>query len=466
MYNLLSLVLASASLLQSVSAKPVADVLEIRGVGPRDVELVEPRYSHRPRGAMIKRDADKTFDLGFEANDVTLFSGDWTTSNTTFSLTLACVECRTWGTLMASAEFPDNLEELIGDFSDGNPLNDASLTVGFQGVGAIVDLSVATKVSGTYTVPLFQSETPVGISGPGFQVGIVFGIDLVIGITGEIDTQGGFQVAVADGSSFTIQFDPKEGNSAKFDGTSASLLPLSVTAPANITVSLRLRVQGGVELTSSPLLEAKALAGAYINIPEVILGEQFSLPPPNGSNCILPATAEININAGVYVDIGADIGDITLGDYNPTLSTTLFGAATSTCFVTVGAATTTTAATVTGTGAAVTTPACASPLVTSTATTTSTYSITSCAAAVANCPTSLAQVIIVTDTVTLTASSCPAALSVAPYANATLSYAAIPLTSLVDPVTNSLSVDSSVATPEAASITGSPRATATATSSV
>ncbi|KAI2471371.1 hypothetical protein F4781DRAFT_122302 [Annulohypoxylon bovei var. microspora] len=477
MYNLLPLVLACSSLLESAIAKPIADVAAYQAVAERDVELLAPRYGPHTQGMIIRRDANKTFDLGFEATDVTLFSGSWPALGSTFSLDIACVECRTYGELNAFMEFPDNLEELLKDLKDFNVFNDASLTIGFQGVGASVDLSVTTQGTGHFTIPLFKTETPLGISGPGFQAGISFGVDLIIGITAEIEAEGGFEVSIPDGSSFTIEFDPKVGNSAKFNGASAALLPLSVNAPASITVALRLEVQGGIELPSIPLLEAKALAGAYINIPEVILGEQFSLPPANGSDCILPVSAEININAGASVDIGASIADITLGDFDPSVSTTFFDAKTSTCFVTVGQETATPAITGTGTGtgtgaaAAATTIDCPSALVTSTATTTSTYTITSCAAAVVNCPNSLAQVIVVTEPITMTTSSCPvsvastpAAIANGPFVNATTS-AGIALSSLSAPVTSTVSIDSSVVTPEATLITGSAKATVTESAS-
>lgn len=116
---------------------------------------------------------------------------------------------------MASAAFPDDLEELIGDLSDLNPLNDASLSVGFQGVGALVDLSLTTGADGQFTLPLFVTETPLGITGPGFQIGVIFGVDLVLGITGEVTTEGGFQVAIPDSSSFTIPLDPTVANVGK-----------------------------------------------------------------------------------------------------------------------------------------------------------------------------------------------------------------------------------------------------------
>ncbi|KAI6082700.1 hypothetical protein F4821DRAFT_206612 [Hypoxylon rubiginosum] len=475
------LALTCWSLLASVTvANPVAELAVPRyhPAPRRDVQLGRRHYP--TKRSLVKRDANTTFDLGFEAKDAKLFDGSWSALGQNFSLSLACVECRTWGTLVASAAFPDDLEDLIGDLSDLNPLNDASLSVGFQGVGALVDLSLTTGAQGEFTIPLLPvAATPLGISGPGFQVGIVFGIDLVLGITGEVTTEGGFQVAIPDSSSFTIPLDPTVANTGKFDGASASLLPLTASAPANVTLALRLRVQAGLELPSSPLLEAKALAGAFINIPEITLGEQFTTSPEDGSNCLLPATADININAGVFVDVGADIGDLQLVDFNPTLSTTLFSAAASTCFITVGqdtaTATTTATTTSTGTGAGATgagatgtgVAGCPVALTTETVATNTAFTITSCAAQIANCPASLAQVIVVSSPVTTTATRCPVSLNatssavvIPPYANTTTTTTTttlaggITLTSLTAPVTNTLTVDPTVTPPDEPSITG------------
>lgn len=243
------LALTCWSLLASVTvANPVAELAVPRyhPAPRRDVQLGRRHYP--TKRSLVKRDANTTFDLGFEAKDAKLFDGyaysiyfisshfilskqphpiyiylyansilsSWSALGQNFSLSLACVECRTWGTLVASAAFPDDLEDLIGDLSDLNPLNDASLSVGFQGVGALVDLSLTTGAQGEFTIPLLPvAATPLGISGPGFQVGIVFGIDLVLGITGEVTTEGGFQVAIPDSSSFTIPLDPTVANTGK-----------------------------------------------------------------------------------------------------------------------------------------------------------------------------------------------------------------------------------------------------------
>ncbi|KAI2603829.1 uncharacterized protein GGS25DRAFT_525102 [Hypoxylon fragiforme] len=493
MYNLPALFLACCSLLAPATAKPVVHAVAPVRPAPRDAQL----YSHHTKRAMVKRDANTTFDMSFEAKNVTLFSGDWLNLGLPFSLDLTCVECRTWGNLVASVEFPEDLGDLLDDLADFNPLNDASLTVAFEGVGALVDLSLTVGDKGSFTIPLFVSQTPLGVAGPGFQVGIVFSVDLVFSVTGEITTETGFQVTIPDDSSFTMPLDPTIANTARFNGTTTTLLPLTVDAPGSLSIALRLRVQAGLDLPSSPLLDAQALAGAYLNIPEIILSEEFtSTPQPSNesalANCLLPASAEININAGVFVDIGADIGNLEIDLLNPTLSTTLFSAAATTCFLSAGQQEPApTAYPMMGTGYAAppamgtgygtggaypaVTPApapadCPVPLTTETASTLRTFSITSCAAAVANCPGSLTQVIVVAEPTPATTVRCPVTLSpttltptpiaAPPYANTTTVATGggnIALTSLESPVVNTLTIDPSVVAPDATAITGAPK---------
>ena len=208
------------------------------------------------------------------------------------------------------------------------------------------------------------------------------------------------------------------------DGTTFNLLPLVIEAPANVSVALRLSVEAGIEFVGSPLLSAQALAGAFINIPEIIIGEELTLG--GNDTCTLPVFAEININAGVFVDVGADIGAIDLGEFSPTLSTKFFEAAVSTCVDDIlGGGAEATASATTSHPALPTAgdePPCPVALVTETETTVSTVALTKCAVTGAlNCPSDMAQVVLAERTQTLTSSSCPV-VSANATASATASY--------------------------------------------
>lgn len=275
-------------------------------------------------------------------------------------LTVKCVECRTTGEVIASAMLPDLSDIDITDV--GDLFDDSMLGVTLNGVGAVVNLDFAAAASGDFSVPLLKTESPIGIAGPGFQLGVVFTVDLVLKVNGKIETGGGFKVAIPDNSSFMIPFDVSKPNVANFNGTSATLLPITLDLPVDVTAALRLGVEAGVMLPDLEVVELTALAGAFISIPEVVLKGSASLP--SNDTCVISADAELNINAGVFVDVGADLGGIQLGDSNPGASTTFLAVSTSTCLKAAGGianatatttATTTATATAMGTGVILTT---------------------------------------------------------------------------------------------------------------
>ncbi|KAI0538736.1 hypothetical protein GGR58DRAFT_283621 [Xylaria digitata] len=286
----------------------------------------EPRFTdlfEAVQSPVLRRSThDASFSLDFEVTDEVLKSGDFHGAE----LTVKCKECSTTGEVIASAMLPDISD--IDITHPGDIFDTSMLGLTFNGVGATIKLDLSAEGTGDFSVPLLKSESPIGVSGPGFQIGVVFSVDLVLKVTGKVETEGGFKVIIPDGSSFIIPFDESKPNIAKFNGASATLLPVKVNLPAGITAALRLKVQAGVMLPDLEFFEAKALAGASISIPEVHIKESAS---SSSKTCLVPVSADLNINAGVFVDIGASLGGEDIGDFNPKASTTLFAASTSTC---------------------------------------------------------------------------------------------------------------------------------------
>ncbi|KAH8166206.1 hypothetical protein CIB48_g2056 [Xylaria polymorpha] len=289
---------------------------------PPDAELFGDLFDTIQSDVLKRSTHDANFPLNFGVTNQVLFNGNFGGGK----LTVKCVECKTTGEVTASAMLPDISD--IDITHPGDIFDDSMLGITFNGVGATIDLDLTAAASGDFSVPLLKTESPIGIAGPGFQIGVVFSVDLVLKISGKVETEGGFKVAIPDGSSFMIPFNEAKPNVANFNGASASLLPITVDLPADVTIALRLKVQAGVMLPDLEIIDARALAGAFISIPEVILKESASFP---SKTCAVPVSAELNINAGVFVDIGADVAGIDLGDLNPKASTTLFAASTSTC---------------------------------------------------------------------------------------------------------------------------------------
>ncbi|RYP73415.1 hypothetical protein DL770_007784 [Monosporascus sp. CRB-9-2] len=442
------LAVLAASVLASAAARTPVDVVapvlprrDVEVMAPvlpqRDVEVVAPL--RRP-SSLMKRDANATFDLGFQVQNQVLFDGP--ALNLNVPLTLECVDCRTWGSVTAVTFIPDDIGDFLEDLTDFDLFNNANLSVVFNGVGALIDVSVVATEGIEFTLPLFATQTPLGVAGPNFQLGAVFFVELVMGITGEVEASSGFQLLIPDGSAFTMPLDPTLPNTAAFDGTTASLLPLTVEAPANLTLALRLRVQAGLEFVGSPLLSATALAGAFLNIPEVVLGGRFSFGDENESeSCQLPAFAEVNVNAGVFVEVGADVGNVGVVELNPSLETTFFRAAVETCFL-GGTADATAQQTASSSPSA---PYMLMPNATATATASPSATVTTTTPPeVAPDPHALTTIV-----TTVTTTACPQVELPAS--------GLVPLTRLSTPITSSLVVDPAATTLPSPAVTGGAR---------
>ncbi|KAI1823031.1 hypothetical protein F4861DRAFT_354135 [Xylaria intraflava] len=264
---------------------------------------------------------DGSFSLDFDVKNKHLI----TTEVAGLELNATCIHCQTTGSVTTAAMLPS-----LGDFfSDPTDIfSDSSLGLTFNGVGATIDLDISAAKEGNITFPLFKSESPIGIDGPGFQIGVVFEVDVVLTVEGKIETEGGFKVDIPDGSTFMIPVDDSKPTVANFHGASASLLPLSVELESKVSVALRLTVQAGIMLPDLKIVDATALVGAFLSIPEVVLTEGVAF---GETKCKVPASADLNINAGVFVDLGLGLDGHPIGDIHPTASTTLWGASTSTC---------------------------------------------------------------------------------------------------------------------------------------
>ncbi|RYP44823.1 hypothetical protein DL768_008755 [Monosporascus sp. mg162] len=432
------LTVLAASLLASAAARTPVDVVAA-AVPRRDVKVAAPPRRSSP---LMKRDANATFDLGFQVQNQVLFDGP--ALNLNVPLTLECVDCRTWGSVTAVTFIPDDIGDFLEDLTDFDLFNNANLSIVFNGVGALIDVSVAATEEVEFTLPLFATQTPLGVAGPNFQLGAVFFVELVMGITGEVEANSGFQLLIPDGSAFTMPLDPTLPNTAAFDGTTASLLPLTVEAPANLTMALRLRVQAGLEFVGSPLLSATALAGAFLNIPEVVLGGRFSFggaDEPESEPCQLPAFAEVNVNAGVFVEVGADVGNVGVVELNPSLETTFFRAAVETCFL-GGAAD----ATAQPTASSSSTPYTLRPNATATATANTSADVTTMTPPPEATPDPHALTTVV---MTVTTTACP--LVELPASGQ------VSLTRLSTPITSSLVVDPAATTLPSPAVTGGAR---------
>lgn len=80
----------------------------------------------------------------------------------------------------------------------------------FDGVELYMDLDASFFDETTYTLNLYTTETPVGLSVADQDIGVFFTIDLVLSVEGRIDINSGFHLKLNDGVQVDIGLFQRE----------------------------------------------------------------------------------------------------------------------------------------------------------------------------------------------------------------------------------------------------------------
>lgn len=110
-----------------------------------------------------------------------------------FNLTMQCVDCRTYGNIVASLDDSDGLRALLT----------------FNQVGAYMDLAMFASSQGTYTIGLGASLGTSNVTGKVFAAGFDFGMELILQVTGAVQANGGFQISIPDGETVGLDIGLK-----------------------------------------------------------------------------------------------------------------------------------------------------------------------------------------------------------------------------------------------------------------
>ncbi|KAI0201494.1 hypothetical protein F4808DRAFT_425331 [Astrocystis sublimbata] len=308
--RLTTLLLSSVLAVSSSYASPAG----IRHLAP----LKSPETEHlinegiklaRSQGEIEKR-ASADFSLEKTFKDEVLFS-----AGEAEKLSITCLDCSTHGTVTAAVT--------------NHHLIHPKLKLSFSGVEAYASVGVEVGEKRTFSVPLFESETPFGIGIDGLDVGVRFFVDLVFDVDAALEVAAGFQVSVPDGAFVEADFFKGDVDDSSFEGLNSTTLPITVTSgQGTFKADLRLRVQAGAE-ASLPIFDigAGAEIGVYANIVE------FVAVIDKTPTCDVETEIFWDLNVGAFAQISVVIDMSTHGPV-PTVSTTLLTAPIlSTCLI-------------------------------------------------------------------------------------------------------------------------------------
>jgi len=140
------------------------------------------------------------------------------------SLKIECVDCRTWGTAIVTTTGVSKDVSLISDIIEffENPVDaivsafDLDVKISFEGVGGYFSFDIMASDQATYSIPIYQSASPVGVAvSEDVTLALVIIVDLVFSLSAEIDLSAGFDFSFPEGAYITV--DPLSGDIVDHD---------------------------------------------------------------------------------------------------------------------------------------------------------------------------------------------------------------------------------------------------------
>ncbi|TGO08155.1 hypothetical protein BTUL_0223g00110 [Botrytis tulipae] len=249
-----------------------------------------------------------------------------------------CVECFTTGNAIATTSGVETDDSILGDIlhfltNSTEIIVDAldlNLRLGFQGVTGHFEIDISFAVAGTYTVPIFTSESLLGIQlNDKDSIGLIFEIELVFTVTAPVDVIAGFEVEFPD--DIFIILNPLSGELVEenLKGIKAKSIPAKFKSGAGcFSVALRFKLKAGtsVEVFNFGF---KFEAGAYIDAPLYKACITYQPDQP----CTLNFTENFIIDVAVYAEVAKAIDFLTWAAGPIVVSTLYVAPLPSTCFI-------------------------------------------------------------------------------------------------------------------------------------
>ncbi|OBT82780.1 hypothetical protein VE02_09280 [Pseudogymnoascus sp. 03VT05] len=194
-------------------------------------------------------------------------------------------------------------------------LPECNLKFQFDGLELYMEIDTILSGSATYTLNLYTSQTPIGVTvGKDLLVGVVFSIDLIISVEAEIDISSGFHIQLNDGIAIDIHMFDRDVLNITFNGGNFEFLPVTlVGANTVLTAVLRLGIRSGLELSTHTQYVAGIPVGFSAGIEAGVWADVAKFVTnvtavPDSDDCALQVVEEYSMllgaNAGATLGLG------------------------------------------------------------------------------------------------------------------------------------------------------------------
>ncbi|KAF5684319.1 hypothetical protein FCIRC_4023 [Fusarium circinatum] len=192
----------------------------------------------------------------------------------------------------------------------------------FDGLEVYMLIDTVLSAGATYTLNLYTSTTPAGFAvRDNLEIGVIFAIDLILSVEGEINISSGFHLRLDDGVLFDIAIFSKEISNLTINGGDFEFLPVTLeSAGVVFKAVLRVGVKAGFEIASPEVsIAGKTIAhvgggievGVFANIAELITN--VTLSTDEDDDCSLRVEEVYQLAVGAAAGASVAIDDITWG---------------------------------------------------------------------------------------------------------------------------------------------------------
>ncbi|KAG5754222.1 hypothetical protein H9Q72_001828 [Fusarium xylarioides] len=192
----------------------------------------------------------------------------------------------------------------------------------FDGLEVYMLIDTVLSAGATYTLNLYTSTTPAGFAvRDNLELGVIFAIDLILSVEGEINISSGFHLRLDDGVLFDIAIFSKEISNLTINGGDFEFLPVTLeSAGVLFKAVLRVGVKAGFEITSPEVsIAGKTIThvgggvevGVFANIAELITNVTLSTDVDDDCSLRVEEVYQLAVGAAAGASIAID--DITWG---------------------------------------------------------------------------------------------------------------------------------------------------------
>ncbi|KAF2279884.1 uncharacterized protein EI97DRAFT_390529 [Westerdykella ornata] len=202
---------------------------------------------------------------------------------------------------------------------------ECNLRFQFDGMELYMNMNTILSLGSIYELSLYRSNTPLGISiTKDLEVGIIFAVDLILSVEGEVDISSGFHIKLEDGAAIDIKLFADDISDIVFNGARFEFLPVTVqSAGVVFSATLRVGVHAGFQLVSPSIPEFTLFdrtvaldsvgggieVGVFANVAEFITNVTFA---PE-EDCKLQVVQSYQLALGAAAGATIAIGDNTWG---------------------------------------------------------------------------------------------------------------------------------------------------------